>query len=496
MHPFFIYLLSVGLALIEHKGRNHTADRSHNGNDDQEVDPRHGRAEHLPIARRVGFGDEPHHRIALCRERVDNGVNSVHQNHGGNHREGDFPEGFPRGGAVNLAGLIDGGRNGLQRRQEDQHLHAGAVDDIVDVVDHVHHIFHDSRADLHVCKQPLQVHGGDKLVGNAASAAVVNARGILHALAQNVHGLNVLHDTGGQDNRDEEDGTEHTASHHFLVEHHGHKQREDDDGRNVEQQLSQTRYQGLREIRVDKQGFPVVLPPYKLQGVTTPGIAGDDFVEADFLASLYEKAKESNSDIVISNYNFVKNGKKKKAFIKLKSKLKYSDSKKWAKKIYEDIKIRGYVWNKLYKRELIVKNRIKFPNTGEIIEDQSFNFLAFLNANKVSVQDKYLYNYVFRDNSVLHKDPMLFVNKYIRTLALLRYYSLKSDILKTTNVIFFFKKIMMLVYILQNKKYLNGSAFSYIKKIFKQISDIKKCSFSEFLSDEIFEKNYQILRGE
>ena len=225
-------------------------------------------------------------------------------------------------------------------------------------------------------------------------------------------------------------------------------------------------------------------------------VDGDDFVEANFLASLYNKAKESNSDIVISNYNFVKNGKKKKAFIKLKSKLKYSDSKKWAKKIYEDIKIRGYVWNKLYKRELIVKNRIKFPNTGEIIEDQSFNFLAFLNANKVSVQDKYLYNYVFRDNSVLHKDPMLFVNKYIRTLALLRYYSLKSDILKTTNVIFFFKKIMMLVYILQNKKYLNGSAFSYIKKIFKQISEIKKCSFSEFLSDEIFEKNYQILRGE
>ena len=54
----------------------------------------------------------------------------------------------------------------------------------------------------------------------------------------------------------------------------------------------------------------------------------------------------------------------------------------------------------------------------------------------------------------------------------------------------------MLVYILQNKKYLIGSAFGYIKKIFKQISEIKKCSFKEFLSDEIFVKNYQILRGE
>lgn len=60
------------------------------------------------------------------------------------------------------------------------------------------------------------------------------------------------------------------------------------------------------------------------------------------------------------------------------------------------------VWNKLYKKEIIVKNGIKFPNCS-FCEDVEFLYKTFLYVNKVSKIEDTLYNYYQREDSVTKK---------------------------------------------------------------------------------------------
>lgn len=226
------------------------------------------------------------------------------------------------------------------------------------------------------------------------------------------------------------------------------------------------------------------------QGEYVYFVDGDDYLEPNCLANFFEVIKKENPDIAISNYYLEKNGKKIKAFIHIKDNWHYKTNYKRAKAVASDIKIRGYVWNKIYRRDFLLNNNLYSVPARYFIEDINFNFLTFLKARKIVTSEKYNYVYVFRKNSSLHFDPFVFIKKYLYSLALMRYYSLEQNVKKATNLNYFNKKVMLIVHGLQNYKFLKMSIFNYFVYINKEINKIRKGELSEYLKDQVFQDAY------
>lgn len=126
----------------------------------------------------------------------------------------------------------------------------------------------------------------------------------------------------------------------------------------------------------------------------------DDWYEEDFLEKLYNNLIENSSDVSMCNpkmtYDDINKNKKINTYF-----FNEIELNKTPEKIL-GILAMPVVWNKLYKKDIIVKNRIKFPNYS-FCEDVEFLYKTFLYANKVSKIEDDLYNYYQREDSETKK---------------------------------------------------------------------------------------------
>ncbi|BFM42972.1 hypothetical protein CFS9_16130 [Flavobacterium sp. CFS9] len=126
-------------------------------------------------------------------------------------------------------------------------------------------------------------------------------------------------------------------------------------------------------------------------------IDSDDFVADEMFETLYNRVSKENVDLVVSNYFL---GRDKKYVLKKEIfpvNIVY-DKEYIQKEIISNLLEREdlfSVWNKLYKRDLILANKITFPSVYE--EDQLFNLLAFNVASNALFIDYsgYFYREVF-----------------------------------------------------------------------------------------------------
>ena len=126
----------------------------------------------------------------------------------------------------------------------------------------------------------------------------------------------------------------------------------------------------------------------------------DDWYEEDFLEKLYNNLIENSSDVSMCNpkmtYDNINKNKKINTYF-----FNEIELNKTPEKILEILAM-PVVWNKLYKKDIIVKNRIKFPNYS-FCEDVEFLYKIFLYVNKVSKIEDDLYNYYQRKDSATKK---------------------------------------------------------------------------------------------
>ena len=126
----------------------------------------------------------------------------------------------------------------------------------------------------------------------------------------------------------------------------------------------------------------------------------DDWYEKNFLEKLYNNLKENNSDVSMCNPRMTYDDSQKNKNINVY----HFDSIELNKNPEKILGILAMpvIWNKLYKKKLIMKNNIKFPNYS-FSEDVEFLYKVFLYVDKVSKVEEYLYNYYQRDNSETKK---------------------------------------------------------------------------------------------
>lgn len=125
---------------------------------------------------------------------------------------------------------------------------------------------------------------------------------------------------------------------------------------------------------------------------------GDDIVDKRMLEILYSEITKENFDLVISNFFMLyQNGTKVEYIKSLKG---YSiEGKENCRNMYIKLLQDGLInhtWNKLYKREIIVANKIKFPNLRRS-QDAIFNCDYFNFINNYKLLETPLYHYRVND---------------------------------------------------------------------------------------------------
>lgn len=122
-------------------------------------------------------------------------------------------------------------------------------------------------------------------------------------------------------------------------------------------------------------------------------VDSDDFVELDMFEKMYNKAKQDKSDIVVcGSYNVSEDysNKEKDVFV-----TNYDTD------LENVIFGKMAVWNKIYKRNIIIDNKITFKEKVWY-EDLAFTLKAIINSSKFSFVDEPLYDYLIRQGSTMN----------------------------------------------------------------------------------------------
>lgn len=125
-------------------------------------------------------------------------------------------------------------------------------------------------------------------------------------------------------------------------------------------------------------------------------IDSDDYMSCDMLEKMVKKMQIEKSDIVISNYNTIKN--RKENLKKLNNTLPEQMNRETYLNLMIQKLFRGFVWNKLYKSKYIKK--IKFDTSIKMCEDVLFNVEYAKYIKKAIYINEGLYKYCIRKDSV------------------------------------------------------------------------------------------------
>ncbi len=143
----------------------------------------------------------------------------------------------------------------------------------------------------------------------------------------------------------------------------------------------------------------------------------DDYVSSGMYEKLYKTAKNTGCDLVMCNYYSVVNGVE---FENILSNINYNSIylKENIKNILnrligctnsefrdilagnDSVLLDGFVWRSIYKRELIVDNKILFDNDIIFREDEFFNLRFLLKASKIFFIPECLYFYRKQPSSI------------------------------------------------------------------------------------------------
>jgi len=132
-------------------------------------------------------------------------------------------------------------------------------------------------------------------------------------------------------------------------------------------------------------------------------IDGDDYIESNALEEIAKKLENKKSDIVCFSYYSVIGDKKEK----------FVDRILWGEEEYLPL-ISVNAWSKVYNKKFYLKNNFKFTK-GLIYEDLEIIPYILCKAKTISYVCIPLYNYVFRDNSIMNQKMVILEKQPITT---------------------------------------------------------------------------------
>lgn len=182
-------------------------------------------------------------------------------------------------------------------------------------------------------------------------------------------------------------------------------------------------------------------------------VDSDDWVEPTFIEDLYEPYRRIK-DLDLSICQYFRSTDEYKVQLKatkhnLLGLLTGSELEKCKNNNIQEFYY--YRWNKLFKKETILKN-LQFCDTRiNLWEDVCISMAAIFEAKKIFISEKYLYNYYDRPTSIVnvYKKDMLknfeyFYPKFIEVLKQKEYMTNKNVIDHITRILFIVSKNIIL----------------------------------------------------
>lgn len=125
----------------------------------------------------------------------------------------------------------------------------------------------------------------------------------------------------------------------------------------------------------------------------------DDFVKEDWLEKIRNIIYHIQPDILVYSYREI--NQKYNTITELVFQDKILKSNKEIRDNYVELLSglrfnNGFAWNKVYKREFLINNNIKFPDL-RIQQDEVFNHEAYKHANSLITSSEVLYDYYIYD---------------------------------------------------------------------------------------------------
>lgn len=160
-------------------------------------------------------------------------------------------------------------------------------------------------------------------------------------------------------------------------------------------------------------------------------VDADDYIDKDFVFTLLSNCKNAYS---LSLCGYYKVDKKKHEVNYFKS-LKKIRNNKIYKTICRDSRIWNQVWNKIYIKDIIIKNNIFFNPEIKVGEDLLFNFQYAQFINEVIYISKPLYYYRCSPNSVMstkHIDENIRLFDKLRSLSISK--GFKKELIQTIKI--------------------------------------------------------------
>ena len=151
------------------------------------------------------------------------------------------------------------------------------------------------------------------------------------------------------------------------------------------------------------------------QGEFIGFLDSDDYLDLNFYECLYNRANETNSDIVVCEYMYrFQDNKRGKIFLKVDKNVVTSIMKEKFECLY--LPLYCYVYNKIYKKASIKENFVEGLN----FEDIYFTTNILSDNNKMSVAENVAYYYRDHSNSIVNDNSNL--NKYFYHKAMAYFY--------------------------------------------------------------------------
>lgn len=162
-------------------------------------------------------------------------------------------------------------------------------------------------------------------------------------------------------------------------------------------------------------------------------IDSDDFLKFNMLEIMVNKANKTNADIVMCNYNlyYGVNNKNNRvvSYNVLEDKI-YSSSE--VIDMILNFNIQGQLWNKLFKKSLLLENNFEFES-GRYIQDIFPVFKVINNSNKIAFINDDLYCYRQRDTSTIHKKNTKLAEDYYHAMTSIIQYIIKNNLQVNSN---------------------------------------------------------------
>lgn len=144
-------------------------------------------------------------------------------------------------------------------------------------------------------------------------------------------------------------------------------------------------------------------------------VDSDDYVEKNMYKYMCTLIQKNDCDLCVCNYEMVYDKRIKSDSKQINNTATIYSDKYEIIKEYLLFHIQPFAWNKIYKREFLINNNIKFQEKT-FYEDIVTTLNCLCLSKRIVVTNAKLYNYYQRDTSIMHSVTNKHMNDYINQI--------------------------------------------------------------------------------